>query len=255
MALRDDRMIMYKNQSGNVLFLILIAVALFAALAYIVTQSMRGGAGTVNKEKYNIIVNQLLAFPLSVRSGVLHLSTVGGAGAENISFDWPEWGHTNYQHTPPLRDANKIFHPEGAAVIFQRPDAAAMLDNQWKGRPFWGNWLITGATCVPGVGTGDTATCASDPTTLDLVLFLPYVKKELCEQININAEFNLPWGTPPQDDGDAWGANPEFAGTYDNGEAVMDSGELLYRRDSGCFEGGGNPPAGSYHFFMTLLHR
>jgi hypothetical protein len=245
-----------KKEGGNVLFLILIAVALFSALSYIVTKSSRSGSGSVNKEKFGILVSQLTQFPIAVRAGVVRLATTEG-GNENVSFDWEGWGNTNYQHTPVEPDKNKVFHPLGAGVPFQEPDQERMLDRTATAQPGWGNWLFTGSTCIPGIGTGDDATCNADPNALDMVAFLPYITLELCREVNVKMKVNLTNnGQPPVDQGNAWRpATPEYVGTYTTGEALIDTGNLLYGKDAACFEGGGTPPAGTYTFYMTLIHR
>ena len=49
------------SQSGNIIFIILIAVALFAALSFVVSQMMRGPT-TIGEEKDGVIVAEILAY-------------------------------------------------------------------------------------------------------------------------------------------------------------------------------------------------
>jgi len=76
------------GERGNALFLILIAVALFAALSYAITQSGRGG-GTVDKEQALITAAAIVEYPATLRTAVTRMIITGtpGTGAAGIDVN------------------------------------------------------------------------------------------------------------------------------------------------------------------------
>lgn len=67
------------RQSGNVLFLILIAVALFAALSYVVLSSSRSGGASTEKERLELDVASTLNTLTNIRAEIVRRSIQGGS--------------------------------------------------------------------------------------------------------------------------------------------------------------------------------
>src|ERR1700761_7280485 len=74
----DKKIIRNRAESGNALFLILIAVALFAALSYAITQSGRGG-GNVSNQTALITAGQITEAPADIRAAVARMLITGVA--------------------------------------------------------------------------------------------------------------------------------------------------------------------------------
>lgn len=93
------------KQSGNILFLILIAVALFAALSYAVTQSNRGGGSNAQAEKDQINTAQYLQWASNIKYAITRMKLINGCEDTDITF-----------YNNPARPECGIFHPDGGAV-------------------------------------------------------------------------------------------------------------------------------------------
>jgi hypothetical protein len=119
----------YTSQSGNALFLILIAVALFAALSYAVTVSGRGG-GTVSKETAQLEAAAISSYLGEIRNAVTRLRLTGGCTDAQINFegsgytDGPTgpYGGTvmianNSNPSSPTNDSCDVFHKNGGGVV------------------------------------------------------------------------------------------------------------------------------------------
>ncbi len=74
-----------RSDKGNALFLILIAVALFAALSYAITNSSRGSSST-DKEQAEIQAGEILNYFAAVQNEFNRLRVINGIPAYNINF-------------------------------------------------------------------------------------------------------------------------------------------------------------------------
>jgi len=168
------------SQSGNALFLILIAVILFAALSYAITQSNRGG-GAPNRETSLISSTTVTQYSSAIRTGVTRL-LLRNVEQGNITFEAPtEAAFTSLSATAAK---NNIYHPEGGGVSYSPVDqntVVAITAGQTATQN--DNWHFVEAI-VGGIGTGGT----------DLVAMLDHVKKPICERINeqINGNTTIP---------------------------------------------------------------
>lgn len=137
------------DQNGNILFLILIAVALFAALSYAVTQSSRGG-GNTDTETQNIAISQLLQQASVYKTEFLRRSIRG----DDLTIG---------------TGTGELFEPGLGAPLLNTPDAVAfpMDPRSWKFDEAIGT-----------VDGNDIGTSESD------IIIIARITESACESIN-----------------------------------------------------------------------
>ena len=104
-----------RSEHGNVLFLILIAVALFAALSYVVTQSSRSGSGNIGKEDAKLAAAEILNYVTSVQTAVQTLMLRRECGINKLTFDNP---FDNNAHVNPNAPATMDGESRSVSSLF-----------------------------------------------------------------------------------------------------------------------------------------
>ncbi len=236
---------MRSKSSGNVLFIILIAVALFAALTAVVSQLSDQNQKGLSGEKASLIVDQIFNFAESVKTGTNFILAHNDVLETQIRFAHPDL-NAAYGNSGAIPVERLVFHPSGGGVTYQDPPA-----NANDGTP----WFFTSAACVPDVGTGAGGSCTS-AAAQELLLILPNVTYEVCVEIDKRLNLIEADGSLPKDDGNMYNiATDHFAGTFAAGYSIYDATGTLNGAKSGCVEGDSTPAAGTYHFYTVLLER
>ncbi|MCB1783020.1 MAG: hypothetical protein KDI13_03420 [Alphaproteobacteria bacterium] len=246
---------MMRGQSGNVLFYILIAVGLLAALSYVVAQSSRGSVTRLSEDKARLYASEILEYGGILSHAVSQLRLRGYKDTQ-VSFE--NSVVSGYANGNCSSEACKVFSPGGAGVSYVAPKTA-WLDDSKSASTGYGTYYITGASCVVNVGAGEDDCDSGSVDDEELLLILPYVAKDVCVKLNDLAGVSNVLGDPPQEDANSYVMNGDkFTGSYSESYAIGDgAGEPANfdGKTAGCFQGGGSPVAGTYHFYQVLLAR
>ena len=110
------------RQSGNVLFLILIAVALFAALSFVVSKSSRGTGDSGANEKASLGAGRILNFGSNMQAAISRFMITKGKEITDIKFNNDIYKYMDGNNLFPVMGTPAdpkpyIFHPQGGAII------------------------------------------------------------------------------------------------------------------------------------------
>lgn len=229
-----------KKQDGNVLFLILIAVALFAALSYAVTSSSRSSGGNASGETNLISSAQITQYPAAINTAILRM-IISGTSVEDIRFNRPpefdELDSTEYG----------VFHPSGGAATYITAPKDSMEDGQA------GDWVFNANLEVPDIEL-------SGVDGNDVIAFLIGLKRSICSKINeehglgttipvLSADRSPDYSERMFDDGVADYVFPVGTDVID----IDDGTGSFDGKPFGCFQNGGAD--GDYVYYHVIVER
>ena len=231
-------------QRGNILFLILLAVVLFAALSYAVTSSTRGGGNDVSDEKAKTEAAQIMQFGTLMENTVMRLLTSGNCSDSQITFSNTVYKtyagaalDTSNPNSPPDKHC-QVFDQAGGGVSAQVMPANT-LTSPSGGLPTAGHVQFLSIKWE-GVGT-------SAP---DLVMRVPFLNAKTCQQID-----QAIYGSNAilQDGIGGWAY---YNGGYSGTGVIGDEEPMANSRRSGCFQWpGGGLGANDIHYYHVLIAR
>ncbi len=188
------------TQRGNVLFLILIAVALFAALSFAISSSLRSGDTNASVEQRSAAAAQILQYVTGLRSAVQRL-VLNGCAENQLSFEPPPFSGSGAYFNPnsPTNFSCHVFHNNGGG------QSAWTYLSRVQGQGVYGpysNPIYNATWGISRIGNNRG----------DLTMILGITDGNLCREINQRIGVNNPGGQPPHRNGDH--IHAEFNGTF-----------------------------------------
>ncbi len=242
---------MTKSCNGNVLFLILIAVALFAALSYAVTSSTRNSNTNISEDEANLQASAILNYTSALRAAILRMQISNGCQDDQFNFSNALYKFNNdtlateVNANSPSDGRCDVFSPQGGNLspLILSPKAWGASNPAANAiRPGHGRVNISQ---ILNVGTDDVA---GTVTANDILIGFSYINKDVCLKINDMMDVENPSGDAPPDT-----FSGGVQGVYTNGSltsARIYNDVNIAGKQAFCTK---SPTAPYYYFYKIVL--
>ncbi len=220
------------NEDGNVLVIILLAIALIGALTAAISGSSNKNAN-IDRETLILRVTEVQRYASELESGVMFVMQ-NSLSESDIRFSHPNANSDYGDLTADSDKSDQIFHRDGGNAIYKAAPDGINDGSAWE---FYGN------TALPEVGSDEA----------DLIAVLPNVTDAFCDKANEM----IGHSAQPQDGSTCinTGASARFDdGTqfYSSPNTVLPAGFTIRPATRGCVECTSD---GSLHYYHVLMAR
>jgi hypothetical protein len=224
-----------RRERGNILFAILIAIGLMAALSIAVTEGFSGAKSTSDQEM-KLHAEKILRYADSVKRAVQFMYATKGISETEFLFAHSK-NHTDYGDDLSVSPELQVFGTTGGGASFWWPIPDGIND----GSP----WDFTGRTLAPEVGVN---------LTQDLMIYLPNITEEFCRAVNGIAGYEDGHTIPLDQSGCGFSGTLKWANTYgstfNSFSSDFDADGFITPMPYGCVQ----CDADNLYYFYYVLH-
>lgn len=220
------------NENGNVLIIILLAVALIGALTAVLQGSQQKNAN-IDKETLILRVTEVQRYATELENG-LGFIMQNGISESDIRFAHPDANSDYGDLNADTDKSDQMFHRDGGNAMYKSAPNDINNGNAWE---FYGN------TALPDVGSDEA----------ELIAVLPYVTSDFCDTANEAAGYTA----RPEDTSTC--LNTGASARFDNSTQFSSSPNTtdedsfsIKPATRGCIE---CTTDGSMHYFYVLMAR
>lgn len=228
-----------KTQSGNALFLILLAIFLLGGLTVLLSRTSGTTEETGSTEQLSLKASKMLQYAASIKTGV-DMLRARGCSEEEISFETTDPDSEDYENTKSPTDGScNLFSVNGAGMPFKALDMSLFsAPTIHEGRP-----IFFAGSPLKNAGTGAP----------DLMMYYNGLSKEFCMAINNQLGIAMAGNNVPSDATENL-AGTIFKGVYPTvttGDPIGDPASLTGKKSACYYQTTGS----IYQFYYLLIAR
>ncbi len=221
----------HARQRGNVFFIILIGIVMFAALMFTFTRGVRQGTESMSGREAELAASDIVAYGQQMQRAV---ERILGRSISEADLSFANAVDTNYTNPDCGDNRCLVFHTEGGAATWKDPPDGAT-----------GIYFIG----PNRVGSADGTTKDIGTSARDLVLLLR-VDAGVCDAINAITNKYATWVSAGSHN-----ATTRFIGDYTVGGGTISRDNETDQPTTGCFcdGAGASCDAADPRFFYNVL--